>query len=147
MGSRSAEGVGFRCCVLEEMALVRLSRLIWRVNKPDEPVLTQAFIVGFGTNRKQLTPWHRQRDPILRNALAYQHLFDPSRASPGKREIVAQVTLGGGITLDVKTITRMILQVLDIGIEDMGVQRIVVDIPGEDDRLYVSVEGFLRGTK
>ena len=54
---------------------------IRRVNKPDDPVLAPAFIVEFTTNWKQLPPWDRQHDPILRNALAYQSLFNPIRSS------------------------------------------------------------------
>jgi hypothetical protein len=54
---------------------------IWRVNKPDDPVFSMALIGVIGTRWTQLPPWHRQLDPILRNALAYQKLFDPLRSS------------------------------------------------------------------
>src|ERR1700679_537286 len=64
---------------------------IWSVSKPDDSVFAPAFIVKFGTNRIQLPPSRRHHDPILRNALAYQSLFDPIRSSLREREIVAQV--------------------------------------------------------
>jgi hypothetical protein len=54
---------------------------IWRVNKPDDPVLSMALVGVFETSWIQLAPWYRQLDPILRNALAYQKLFDPLRSS------------------------------------------------------------------
>ena len=63
---------------------IRVDRMflsIWRVNKPDDPVLSMAFIGVFGASWIRHPPWHRQLDPILRNALAYQKLFDPLRSS------------------------------------------------------------------
>jgi hypothetical protein len=52
-------------------------RSVWRVSKPDHPVFTPAWLVEFGTNWIQLPPWGSQHDPILRNALANESLFDP----------------------------------------------------------------------
>jgi hypothetical protein len=62
-------------------ACILLFSSIWRVSKPDDSVLTPAFIVEFGTSWIQLPPSRRNHDPILRNALAYQSLFDPIRSS------------------------------------------------------------------
>jgi hypothetical protein len=65
--------------VLIGVDLVFLS--IWRVNKPNDAVLSMALFGFFGASWTQLAPWHRQLDPILRNALAYKKLFDPLRSS------------------------------------------------------------------
>jgi hypothetical protein len=54
---------------------------IWMISKPDDPVLSMALVGVFETSWIQLPPWYRQLDPILRNALADQELFDPLRSS------------------------------------------------------------------
>ena len=54
--------------------MFRVFLSIWRVNKPDDPVLSMALIGVFGTSWIEHPPWHRQLDPILRNTLTYQKL-------------------------------------------------------------------------
>jgi len=60
-------------------SLARVAR-IWRVSKPDDPVLSMALFGVFETGWIQHSPGHRQQDPIRRNALAYQKLFHPPRS-------------------------------------------------------------------
>src|SRR5215469_10475519 len=118
------------------------SQLFRSVLQSDQPILGPALIIQFRTDGIQLSPAGSDFDAVLGNTPADQSALDPICSSLRECEIVNKVTSRRGVSVDVETNIGVILEPLGVAVEDCGIRRFIVVIPGEKEHLQVLIEGF-----